>query len=103
MLLLTATFVPLASAALLIAARSASCFYKRRIYPRRISRMPANPKRPHILTLLPVVFIVGGLICLAGAGWGSIAPALYPPQTLSAPTGAAIASAAVSRAGVAAL
>ena len=65
--------------------------------------MPANPKRPRILTWLPVVFMVAGLICLAGAGWGSIAPALHASQALSAPASAAIAPAAVSRVGLAAL
>ena len=64
--------------------------------------MPANPKLPHILTLLPVVFMVAGLVCLAGAGWGSIAPALRRPA-LSAPAGAALAPVAMSRIGLAAL
>ena len=65
--------------------------------------MPANPKRPRILTWLPVVFMVAGLICLAGAGWGSIAPALHTSQVVSVPARAAIAPAAVSRVGLAAL
>jgi hypothetical protein len=65
--------------------------------------MPANRKRPHILTLLPVIFMVAGLVCLAGAGWGSVAPTLTAPQALSGPTRAAVAHAAVSRVGLAAL
>jgi hypothetical protein len=62
--------------------------------------MPATPKRPHILTLLPVVFMVAGLVCLAVAGWGRVVPTLHPPQAIAAPAGAAIASAAVSRVGL---
>jgi hypothetical protein len=65
--------------------------------------MLANPKRPQILTLLPVVFMVSGLVCLAVAGWGSGAPVFHAPQALSASAGAAIAHVAASRIGLAAL
>lgn len=65
--------------------------------------MPTNRPRPYILTLLPVVLMVAGLGCLAGAALGGVAPALHPPQALSAPAGATLAHAAVSRVGLAAL
>ena len=65
--------------------------------------MTANPKCPHILTLLPAAFMVAGLICLAVAGWGSVAPAFTAPRPLSAQTGAAVTYAAVSRVGLASL
>lgn len=63
--------------------------------------MPVN--RPRILTLLPLLFMVAGLVCLAGAGLGGVAPALHPPQVLPAPARATLAHAAVSRVGLAAL
>ena len=65
--------------------------------------MTANPKCPHILTLLPVAFMVAGLICLAAAGWGSVGPALSAPRTLSVQPAAPVTYAAVSRMGLAAL
>jgi hypothetical protein len=65
--------------------------------------MSANPKRPRLLTLLPMVFMVSGLVCLAVAGWGSVAPTLRAPQALPAPAGAVLAHVAASRIGLAAL